>query len=96
MSMAKIRTMREIALEEYKSLEEDKAYQKSLKEDLDKMIDKTCADICKAEQEVIRLKFKLSELSTDRQKCLDAIQGNTIVQIALRDFIKNRYPDEII
>lgn len=90
--MVKIRTIKEIALDELHDLEADSLYLKHCLSDLDILIARANEKLDEDKAKKITIAF----LTQDYDKYSQMLQGNTIVEIALREFIHNRYPDEII
>ena len=90
--MVKIRTIKEIALDELHDLEADSLYLKHCLSDLDILIARANEKL----DEDNATKMAIAFLIQDYEKYEAMLQGNTVVEIALREFIHNRYPDEII
>ncbi len=92
------RTIKEIALQEMHDLEEDVFYQENLIKDLGQLVRTNFNYVRMATTHEQKSKFldSIGILLRDQQKCLDVIQGDVVVLMALREFIKKRYPDESV
>ena len=90
--MVKNRTIKEIALDELHDLKVDSLYLKHCLSDLDILIARTN----EKSDEDKATKIEMAFLIQDYDKYSQMLQGNTIVEMALREFIRNRYPNEII
>lgn len=89
------KTIREIALQCYKDLEEDKKHVMGLKDCTANHIKQIDEKIKLLEKEIASLKVERAICVINRDEYDETFKENVISQIALRDFLKNRY-DTII
>jgi hypothetical protein len=89
------KTIREIAVQCHKDLEDDKKHVMSSKNDAENRIKQIDEKINSLENEITALKIERAICVVNRDKYDEIFKEDVITQIALRDFLKNRY-DTII